>query len=120
MVIGFIIIQLIKSFLIGRLMDVARKLDVNEEADNLRVIANHLRRLGAVAQACDVLRKLADHETLLNVLVESNAWNEALIMVKEQPEYRKSVYLPYARWLAEQEQFIEAQKGDLAPRLLGY
>jgi len=47
---------------------------------------------------------------LVELLVESEAWNEALAMLKEHPELRKEVYLPYARWLAEQEKFVEAQQ----------
>ena len=49
-------------------------------------------------------------QVLVELLVESEAWNEALAMLKEHPELRKEVYLPYARWLAEQEKFVEAQQ----------
>ena len=94
---------------IPMLVDVGRKIDASETA-NLRIIADHLHRLGAVAQSCDVLRKLGDREKLVQLLVDSAAWNEALLVVKEFPAFRQAVYLPYARWLAEQEKFIEAQK----------
>jgi len=47
---------------------------------------------------------------LVELLIESEAWNEALAMVKEHPQLRKDVSLPYARWLAEQEKFVEAQQ----------
>ncbi len=95
---------------ISMLVDVARKMD-NTETVHLRFIASHLQQLGAVAQACDVLRKIGDHHALVTLLVDSAAWNEALNLVKEYSEYRQAVYLPYARWLAEEEKFVEAQAG---------
>lgn len=67
--------------------------------------------MGSVQQACDILRRLGDNNALAAALVESGAWNEALALVKQFPALGKEVYLPYARWLAEQEQFIEAQQG---------
>ena len=100
-----------------RLVDASRKLDTTEEAATLRSIANHLRRLGTVQQACDILRRLEDHSTLAAILVETGAWTEALALVKQHPSLNRDVYLPYARWLAEQEKFIEAQQGWLLFRV---
>ena len=92
-------------------MDASRKLNSNDEAPTLRVIAGHLRRLGTVQHACDILRRLEDHSALAAILVETGAWTEALALAKQHPSLNRDVYLPYARWLAEQEQFIEAQQG---------
>ncbi len=92
-------------------MDASRKLDNDEGAETLRVIADHLRRLGAIGQAGDILRRLNDHAGLASLLVDSGSWTEALALTKQYPELRQQVYLPYARWLAEQEQFVEAQQG---------
>jgi intraflagellar transport protein 122 len=96
-----------------RLVDASRKLDTIDGATTLRSIANHLRRLGTVQQACDILRRLEDHSALAAILVETGAWTEALALVKQHPSLNRDVYLPYARWLAEQEKFIEAQQGWL-------
>ena len=91
-------------------MDASRRVDVND-MDTLRLIGAHLRRLGSVSEACDILRRLGDHRGLIELLVESQAWNEALALAKEHPAYHKEVYLPYGRWLAQQEKFREAQQG---------
>lgn len=96
-----------------RLVDASRRLDVDEGAETLRSIAEHLRRLGAISQAGDVFRRLNDNAGLASLLVESGTWAEALALVKKHPELRRDVYLPYARWLAEQERFVEAQQGKL-------
>lgn len=94
-----------------RLVDASRKLDATEDAPTLRIIADHLRRLGSVQLACDILRRLGDTTALAAALVEAGSWTEALALVKQQPALSRDIYLPYARWLAEQEQFIEAQQG---------
>ncbi len=96
---------------LNRLVDASRKLDATDEAPTLRIIADHLRRLGSVQLACDILRRLGDTAALAAALVEFGAWTEALALAKQHPDLSRNVYLPYARWLAEQEQFIEAQQG---------
>lgn len=102
---------------LGRLADAARKLDPTDEPATLRLIADHLRRLGSAQQAFDILRRLGDNNALAAALIESGAWTEALALVKQVPALGKDVYLPYARWLAEQEQFIEAQQGKSISQL---
>nr|CAH0101988.1 unnamed protein product [Daphnia galeata] len=92
------------------LVDASRKLDVTDQASTLRIISDHLRRLGSVQLACDILRRLGDTTALAAALVECGAWTEALTLAKQIPDLSRNVYLPYARWLAEQEQFIEAQQ----------
>ena len=73
------------------LVDISRKLDANEAVQHLRLISDHLKRIGAVAQACDVLRKIGDQKTLVELLVESAAWNEALSIAKEKPEVTENL-----------------------------
>ena len=103
-----------------RLVDASRKLDTDEGAETLRSIADHLHRLGAFSQACDILRRLNDYPRLAGMLVSSASWTEALALSKQHPSLRKEVYLPYARWLAEQERFVESQQGDDDNKCLEY
>ena len=37
--------------------------------------------------------------------------DQAFTLVEKHPEYKEDVYVPYAQWLAENDQFEEAQQG---------
>ena len=37
--------------------------------------------------------------------------DQAFTLVEKHPEYKEEVYVPYAQWLAENDQFEEAQQG---------
>lgn len=43
--------------------------------------------------------------------VEAHNWDQAFILVEKNPTFASLVYLPYAEWLAENDNFVEAQKG---------
>lgn len=43
--------------------------------------------------------------------VETHNWDQAFILVEKNPTFAPLVYLPYAEWLAENDKFVEAQKG---------
>lgn len=45
--------------------------------------------------------------------VEAHNWDQAFILVEKNPTYAPLVYLPYAEWLAENDKFVEAQKGTI-------
>lgn len=46
--------------------------------------------------------------------VEAHNWDQAFILVEKNPNFAPLVYLPYAEWLAENDKFVEAQKGILS------
>ena len=54
---------------------------------------------------------MGDHVNLAKVYVESHQWDEAFKLVNQFPDMKEIVYLPYAKWLAENDKFIEAQQG---------
>ena len=56
-------------------------------------------------------RKLGDEEELIKVEVEAGQWEKALAAAETDPKFRAIVYLPYARYLAENDKFVLAQKG---------
>lgn len=54
---------------------------------------------------------MGDKRALIELHVETNSWEEAFALVERYPEYKDEVYVPYARWLAENDKFEESQKG---------
>lgn len=48
---------------------------------------------------------------MVTLHVEAHNWDQAFILVKKNPTFAPLVYLPYAEWLAENDKFVEAQKG---------
>ena len=52
-----------------------------------------------------------DTESMITCYVEAEAWEEAFALGENHPEFRQIIYVPYAKWLAEHDKFLEAQKG---------
>ena len=46
----------------------------------------------------------------VTLYVEAKEWEEAFNLAEKYPEYREHIYVPYAKWLAESDKFVEAQK----------
>ena len=44
------------------------------------------------------------------IQVEAKEWEEAFALAEAYPEHREQIYVPYAKWLAESDKFVEAQK----------
>lgn len=75
-------------------------------------IADHLKRLGDSTSAAELYRRLGDSTAILQLHVEAQEWQQAFNLVQTQPQHKALVYVPYARWLAESDKFVQAQKGS--------
>ncbi|XP_015789085.1 intraflagellar transport protein 122 homolog [Tetranychus urticae] len=94
---------------IDMLMGVIRNLDKGDH-HNLSLCASYLIKHKQYFSAAEVYDKMGDHLNLAKVYVESNQWEEAFKLVNQYPDMKQIVYLPYAKWLAENDKFIEAQQ----------
>eukprot|EP00035_Acanthoeca_spectabilis_P005137 m.110473 g.110473 ORF g.110473 m.110473 type:complete len:1203 (-) comp12887_c0_seq1:313-3921(-) len=91
-----------------RLIDKARELNAGEMVP-LGLIAKELSNLGHVALAAEVYGKLGDDRGLSQLYVKHERWTEAFALIQRNPELKEGVYLPYAHFLAERDQYDEAQ-----------
>ncbi|KAK6627629.1 hypothetical protein RUM44_010107 [Polyplax serrata] len=94
---------------IDTLLDVGRKLD-RADREGIELVARHLQRLGALSFATEMYRKLGEEKSIILLHVEAKDWKEAFALAERHPQYKDLVYAPYARWLAENDRFVEAQK----------
>lgn len=54
---------------------------------------------------------MGEMQSVVELYVEVQDWEEAFLWADKHPEYRQLVYVPYATSLAEQDKFLQAQKG---------
>ncbi|BES91638.1 Intraflagellar transport 122 homolog (Chlamydomonas) [Nesidiocoris tenuis] len=96
---------------VDMMVETGRKISGGPEAEPvLRRIADALRDQGKLAIAAEMYRKLGAADQVLAVQVEAGNWTEALALAEDNPKYYETVFLPYARYLAENDNFVEAQK----------
>jgi intraflagellar transport protein 122 len=93
-----------------RLTELGRRLD-KAERSSLLAIAEHLKRLNQASFAAEIYRRVGDSAAVLSLHVEAKEWSQAFSLVQTQPQYKSLVYVPYAHWLAENDKFVQAQKG---------
>ncbi|KAI1301651.1 Intraflagellar transport protein -like protein [Halotydeus destructor] len=94
---------------VDMLMTIVQQLDKGDR-DGLSQCAQHLIKHKQYFNAAEVYKKIGDTANLALIYVKSYQWQEAFKLASEHEELREQVYLPYATWLAENEQFIEAQQ----------
>lgn len=54
---------------------------------------------------------MGEIQSVIELYVEVQDWEEAFMWAEKHPEYKQLVYVPYATSLAEQDKFLQAQKG---------
>ena len=94
---------------VDMLMDVGRKLD-KAESEGIARVAHYLRQLGQLQYAREMYKKVGEIKAVVTLYVEAQEWQEAFGLAEKYPEHREAVYVPYAKWLAESDKFVEAQK----------
>ena len=92
------------------LIEIARTADKSNTAA-LQKCAQFFVRHGKTNYAKEVYIKLGDISALMKLLVSGNKWEDAFLLAQQHgEEFASEVYLPYARWLAENDRFDEAHE----------
>nr|XP_009679431.1 PREDICTED: intraflagellar transport protein 122 homolog isoform X2 [Struthio camelus australis] len=94
---------------VDMLIEIARKLD-KAEREPLSKCAFYFKKLDNPGYAAETYMKVGDLKALIHLHVETLRWEEAFALAEKHPEFKDDVYVPYARWLAENDRFEEAQK----------
>ncbi|XP_065343413.1 intraflagellar transport protein 122 homolog [Cloeon dipterum] len=94
---------------IDMLLEIGRKLD-KSDVEVMARLAEHLSALGHLPAAADMYRKLGNIASVVKLYVQAREWREAFSLAEQHPNLRDLVYVPYAQWLAENDNFLLAQK----------
>ncbi|XP_014208959.2 intraflagellar transport protein 122 homolog [Copidosoma floridanum] len=97
---------------IDLLLKLGRELD-RADRETLSRIAQRLRQLGASHASAEVFSRLGDEPDVADILVNAQAWSEALELAERNPQLKPRVYGPYANWLAESGRFSDAQQDEM-------
>ncbi|XP_077302264.1 intraflagellar transport protein 122 homolog [Arctopsyche grandis] len=110
---------------VDMLVETGRNLDKGA-SDNLYVVAQALISIGHLESATELYQKLGDQHAMVKMAVKMENWEQAFQLVKQNPEYKEEVYIPYAQQMARDNHFIEAHKAyhmggqtESAARVLG-
>ena len=76
----------------------------------LTAVGDHLKRLGNIQYAQEIYRKKGDFRSVVKLYVEAQEWKDAFVLAGQYPEFKEEIYVPYAKYLAESDKFVEAQK----------
>ncbi|VDN19585.1 unnamed protein product [Cylicostephanus goldi] len=96
-----------------RAINVMRKLE-RSDVDSLRRLASYFIRKSEYNLAARIYGNINDIKAMAQMHVAAGHWTDAFAIADRYPKYIEDVYLPYARYLAERDQFLEAQKGKIS------
>uniref|UniRef100_A0A0N4ZE90 Intraflagellar transport protein 122 homolog n=1 Tax=Parastrongyloides trichosuri TaxID=131310 RepID=A0A0N4ZE90_PARTI len=86
-----------------------RKVD-KSDTELLRTIGYYLIKKQEFVVASNIFQSINDVRSLLNMHIAARQWDDAFAICQSNPQYTDIVYLPYARWLAEEGRFDDAQE----------
>lgn len=79
----------------------------------LKKIAHCLKQQEYVDNAIEILSKIGEFESILQIYIEMKNWPAAFSLIEKNPQYESVLYMSYAQWLVENDKFVDAQKGRL-------
>eukprot|EP00282_Hemiselmis_andersenii_P015967 CAMPEP_0114129596 /NCGR_PEP_ID=MMETSP0043_2-20121206/11561_1 /TAXON_ID=464988 /ORGANISM="Hemiselmis andersenii, Strain CCMP644" /LENGTH=1170 /DNA_ID=CAMNT_0001222885 /DNA_START=82 /DNA_END=3591 /DNA_ORIENTATION=- len=100
---------MVEHKMVDELVTAVRQLDKGQ-TQHLSRCAQALREAEQPLFAKEAYIKMGDMKSLLGVYVETDKWDDAFVLMQQYPEMADKVYLPYARHLAANDRFEEAQE----------
>lgn len=94
----------------NRVIEICRSLDKSDNLEVIQLCANIFKKKGQHQYAKEAYLKLGDLKALMNLHIELNRWEEAFMLAKQNPDFKKMIHAPYAKYLEENDRFEEAQK----------
>ncbi|XP_022648353.1 intraflagellar transport protein 122 homolog isoform X1 [Varroa destructor] len=90
--------------------DNLKKLDPQKDREQLLLCAQYLKSVGQAELCVRIFEQMNDEALLLQVYCDTAVWDKAIeIASRRGTSVEKDVYFQQASWLAENDQFIEAQ-----------
>ncbi|KAL3319779.1 hypothetical protein Ciccas_001550 [Cichlidogyrus casuarinus] len=91
------------------LMEVSKRVDLSNR-EELANCADCLAEIEQFAMAAECYERLGDVENQANMLIEGENWQDALALAEQNPACRQTIYASYGRYLAERDDFVQAQE----------
>ncbi|KAL0234360.1 hypothetical protein PCE1_001396 [Barthelona sp. PCE] len=79
-----------------------------QEVDLLRKLSNVLVKCNQIDAARDILVKIGDQASVINLLIHEKDWDTLFIQIKTYPEYSTKVHTAYGSYLIENNEFESA------------
>jgi len=99
-----------KKGVLDSILNILKVLDSKTHLDEINLCIKYFKDMNHHTYAKQAILKLGDMKSLMALHIEFHQWDEALQLLKTQPNFADKVYLPYADWLASNDRFEEAQE----------
>lgn len=95
---------------LDQLIDICRSLDKSDNLESIQLCAHYFMKKKHHQYAKEAYLKLGDLRALMVMHIELNRWDEAFMLAKQNPEFKKMIHAPYAEYLEKNDRFEEAQR----------
>eukprot|EP00817_Percolomonadidae_sp_ATCC50343_P007795 CAMPEP_0117420108 /NCGR_PEP_ID=MMETSP0758-20121206/1516_1 /TAXON_ID=63605 /ORGANISM="Percolomonas cosmopolitus, Strain AE-1 (ATCC 50343)" /LENGTH=951 /DNA_ID=CAMNT_0005201535 /DNA_START=652 /DNA_END=3504 /DNA_ORIENTATION=- len=92
------------------LREIMNGLNVDNDRELIVQCAKYFLDGNKIEEATEGYEKLNDFESLVDLYVQANNWEQAFKLRDSHPHLAKKINLPYARWLAENDKFDQSMQ----------
>lgn len=92
------------------LFEIMNGLDIDRERELILMCSKYFLDANQITEATAGFEKLNDFESLVDLYIKANNWEQAFKLRDTHPHLSKKINLPYARWLAENDKFDQSMQ----------